>query len=318
MYKRIKPILISMLAIAVLFGTSLDITAATYQESRLSLYGMNNGGERDVSLKINAKGQLQVIIKNGLDKKGNKYNAKILYKKNGKKEHITKLKKSSKKVFVDGYTTVSKGKKVYKIKIKGSKAVLSIYDKRGKKTKTQKFDCSKIKTKYKRMNVTQMIFISKNKLRVLYGDTDSNGVPYGGGSAILNLSTGKAKKETRFSFMPQGYSNGRVYAVQGSSIFVAKVETGEVVAVFQLPSVDTSANYAAVSYRNGRVLYVNKNGAYMAKDTDKELKLVYSFKGSKIQTKYVCCAAIASKKCFYVGFGSSEGKEPDYIVKYSY
>ncbi len=317
MSKKMRRILILTSAVIMLFGTSREIMAAAYHESRLSLYAMNNGAGREVSLNVNTKGKLQVTIRNGLDKKGKKYDAKILYKKNGKKESITKCRKGSKKIFVDGYTTISKGKKIYKIQIKGSKALLTIYNKKGKKTKTQKFDCSKAKIKYKKMKVTQMFFVSEKKLCILYGNTDNNGVSYGGGSVILNLSTGKAKKDAEFSFMPQGHSKGKVYAVQGNSIFVAKVKNGKNVAHFQLPSGDSVADYNAVSYRNGTVLFVNKNGAYMAKDTDKKLKLVHSFSGSKIKTKFVCCAAIESKKSFYVGFGSSEGEEPNYIVKYS-
>lgn len=317
MSRKIRQILIVTLAVTALSGNSLDIRAAAYHESRLSLYGMNNGAEREVKLSVNAKGQLQVIIKNGMDQKGKKWNAKIVYKKNKKKADITKIRKDSKKRFVDGYTTITKGEKIYNITIKGSKALLSMYNKKGKKKGTQKFDCSKIKQKYKKMKVTQMFFVSKNKLRILYGNTDKSGVPYGGGSIILNLSTGKAKGESAFSFMPQGYSKGRVYAVQGNHIFVAEVKNGKNVAGFQLPPGDLVADYRAVSYRNGILLFVNKNGAYMAKDTDQELRLVHSFTGSRIKTKYVCCAAVASKKCFYVGFASSEGEEPKHIVKYA-
>lgn len=317
MSKKIRQILILTLAVTMLSGNSFDIRAAAYHESRLSLYGMISGGEREVRLSVNAKGQLQVMIKNGMDKKGKTYNAKIVYKKSGKKAGITKIRKDSKKIFADGYTTITRGEKIYNIKIKGRKALLSIYNKNGKKKKTQKFDCSKIKKKYKKMKVTQMLFVSKNKLRILYGNTDKSGVPYDGGSIILNLSTGKAKREAAFSFMPKGYSKGKVYAIRGSHIFVAEVKNGKNVASFQLPPGDLVADYNAVSYRNGILLFVNKNGAYMAKDTDKKLRLVHSFTESRMKTKYVRCAAVASKKCFYVGFASSEGEEPEHIVKYS-
>lgn len=317
MSKKIRRMLILTLAVTMLSGNSFDIRVAAYHESRLSLYGMTSGGEREVRLSVNAKGQLQVMIKNGMDKKGKTYNAKIVYKKSGKKTGITKIRKNSKRMFADGYTTITRGEKIYNIKIKGSKALLSMYNKNGKKKKTQKFDCSKIKKKYKKMKVTQMLFVSKNKLRILYGNTDKSGVPYDGGSIILNLSTGKAKRDAAFSFMPQGYSKGKVYAVGGSHIFVAEVKTGKNVASFQLPPGDLVADNNAVSYRNGIVLFVNKNGAYMAKDTDKELRLVHSFTESRMKTKYVRCAAVASKKCFYVGFASSEDEEPKHIVKYS-
>lgn len=314
MSKKIRRVLILTLAVTMLSGNSFDIRAAAYHESRLSLYGMTNGEE--VRLSVNAKGQLQVIIKNGMDKKGNEYNGKIVYKKKGKKVGITKIRKNSKRIFADGYTTITRGERIYNIKIKGSKALLSMYNKKGKKKKTQKFDCSKIKKKYKKMKVAQMLFVSKNKLRILYGNTDKIGVPYDGGSIILNLSTGKAKREATFSFMPEGYSKGKVYAVPGSHILVAEVKNGKNIASFQLPPGD-SVVHNAVSYRNGILLYVNKNGAYMAKDTDKELRLVHSFSKSRMKTKYVRCAAVASKKCFYVGFASSEEGEPKDIVKYS-
>ena len=312
--KKIKQTLILTLAVTMLLGNSVDIRAAAYRESKLSLYGMNNGAEREVRLSVNAKGQLQAIIKNERDKKGKAYNAKIVYKKNGKKASITKIRKNSKEIFADGYTAITRGEKTYKIKIKGSKAILSIYDKTGKKTR--KFDCSKIKEKYKKMKATQMLFVSKNRVRVLYGNTDNSGVPYGGGSIILNLSTGKAKREAAFTFMPQGYSKGKVYALFAGNIFMAEVKNGKNVTVFKLPPGDAMYSYDAVSYRNGILLYVNKNGAYMAKDTDQELKLVHSFAESKMATKFVRCAAVVSKKCFYVGFAPSEDDEPTHIVKY--
>lgn len=115
----------------MLSGNSFDIRAAAYHESRLALYGMAGGAE--VRLSVNAKGQLQVMIKNDMDKKGKTYNAKIVYKKNGKKASITKIRKDSKRIFADGYTTISRGGKIYNIKIKGSKVLLSMYNKKGKK-----------------------------------------------------------------------------------------------------------------------------------------------------------------------------------------
>lgn len=131
MSKKIRRMLILALAVTMLSGNSFDIRAAAYHESRLSLYGMTNGEE--VRLNVNAKGQLQVIIKNGMDKKGNEYNGKIVYKKKGKKVGITKIRKNSKRIFADGYTTITRGGKIYNIKIKGSKALLSMYNKNGKK-----------------------------------------------------------------------------------------------------------------------------------------------------------------------------------------
>ena len=67
--KKIKQTLILTLAVTMLLGNSVDIRAAAYRESKLSLYGMNNGTEREVRLSVNAKGQLQAIIKNERDKK---------------------------------------------------------------------------------------------------------------------------------------------------------------------------------------------------------------------------------------------------------
>lgn len=293
-----------------------DVSAARYHETKLSLYGMNRGGDRNTNIRVDERGKLQVAITNAMDKKEKECDAKLVFNKKGKKESITKIKKGSKKIFVDDITTIAKGKRIYKIKIKGSKAVLSIYNKKSEKIKTQRFDCAKIKAKYKKMKAVQLHYISKNKLRLLYSDTDSSGVSYGGGSAVLNLSTGKAKRESKFSFAPQGYSKEKVYANTGGSICVANVKTGKNVAVFQTPSGGLTSDYNCVSYRNGTVLYVNQNGAYMAKDTDKELKLIYSFENSKFRTKYICCAAVESKKSFYVGFGTSEGEEPSCIVKY--
>lgn len=312
-----KNFVIITMIISILTTVSVpDASAARYHETRISMYGMNRGGSYETSIRVDEKGRLRVTIMNGLDNKGKKYNAKLIFKKGGKKASVTKIKKGSKKIFVDDITTIAKGKKIYKIKVKGSKAVLSIYNKKSRKIKTQRFDCAKIKAKYKKMKAVQIHYISKNKLRLLYGDTDSSGVPYGGGSIVLNLSTGKAKRESKFSFAPQGYNKGKVYAIAGGSIFVANVKTGKNVVVFQVPSGELTSHYNSVSYRNGTVLYVNQKGAYMAKDTDKELKLVYSFENSKFKTKYICCAAMESKKSFYVGFGTSEGEEPSCIVKY--
>ncbi len=59
--KKIKQTLILTLAVTMLLGNSVDIRAAAYRESKLSLYGMNNGTEREVRFSVNEKGQLQAI-----------------------------------------------------------------------------------------------------------------------------------------------------------------------------------------------------------------------------------------------------------------
>ena len=253
----------------------------------------------------NSKGAV-MLIKNAIMKKGNEKNLQVQYDAKGK---MTILK-NNKQIFVDGKTTIEDGSKIYKAKIKGTSFVLSVYS--GKKRQSiKKYDFKKCITKYKKLKIIQIMKISKNKVRVLFGNADKNGSGNSGGTAILDLKTGVVKKEAKYLFWPTSMDKKYVFSSTGGTILKAMLKSGKKIELYQKPTGKNNNYIECDHFKDGLLAYANSNGVYIMKKDDTEWVKIYDF--SK-QQQFVSNILVINRKQIWVQVSKEEdGKLGDLI-----